>query len=165
MREYTIIFRDGLQRGLRKTEKNPRNNQALTKCQGAIPEDGVVHALEDIQSAEILESIDAAFPFPQIFALSMCTLVCTATMIYEYASGNLTAVYEDAPEGSTWTVADYGRFIVLTNGAILIVKDAQTGDYEEYELCDIPNCICVADVNGQMFVGAPGITVSAGYMG
>jgi hypothetical protein len=165
MREYTIIFRDGIQRGLRKTEKNPRNSQALTKCQGAFPEDGVVHALDDLQSAEILSSIDAEFPFPQIFALSMVTLVCTATKIYEYASGNITPVFEDATEGSTWTVADYGRFIVLTNGAILVVKDAQTGDYEEYTFCDIPNCICVADVNGQMFVGAPGITVSAGYMG
>ena len=76
MQEYTLVFRDGLGKGLRSTDKNPRNNQALVESRGAIPEDGVIHALEDISKYRLLTGgLPSAFPFPQIFVLNYLVLV------------------------------------------------------------------------------------------
>lgn len=158
MKEFTLIFKDGLAAGLRASAKNPRNVQALVECIGAVPENGIIHALEDIRSFYIDTSgLDVTFPFPQIFVLSKTTLVCTQTNIYELVLDVLNPVFLGAPAGSTWTVADYGRFIVMTNGACMLVRSATTNTFELYDSCDIPPCQCVCDVNGQMFVGAPGV--------
>ncbi len=164
MREMTVVFREGLAKGLRETEKNPRDSQRLTYSAGAFPEDKVIHALEDLSLVQVdTVEITASFPYPQMFVLDYFVLVCTADSIYEYKNGSLTLKLAGITVGSTWTVADYGIYIVMTNGATLVVRDAELQEYSMYNGCDIPQCLCLCDVNGQLLIGAPNITIPAGF--
>lgn len=164
MREVTIIFKDGLEKGLRATKRNPRNSQFLVHSQGAFPEDKVIRALDDISTYQLdTYGIITEYPYPQVFVLTHVTIVCTADAIYEYKAGGLTLKLRDVTVGSTWTVADYGRYIIMTNGAALVVKDYDSQEYWPYSGCDIPSCLCLCDLNGQLIIGAPGTYIPPGF--
>lgn len=164
MKEYTIFYKDGLSVGLRASEYNPRNEGALVEAQGVFQESKKLSEIAELSSFDI-STIDAqTFPFPQCFQLRNWILICTPTKIYTYDGATLTLVYT-ATEGSTWTVADFYDFLVLTNGQDLITLDPETGLWSKYIDCLIPYCLCVCDLNGQLFVGGPEVTVSAGFLG
>lgn len=165
MKEITLFFKEGLAKGLRSTDLNPRNKQALTFSQGAFPKDNVIHALEDISMYQLdLVELSVSFPYPQVFVLTQETLVCTLDKIYKYADDELELLIGvGITPGSTWTVADYGAYVILTNGNTLVVKNATSGVYSAYTACDIPQCLCLCDVNGQLIIGAPGTTVPSGF--
>lgn len=164
MKEYTIFYKDGLAAGLRDSEYNPRNVGALIKAQGVFQESRKLSEIPELSSFDI-STIDAqTFPFPQCFQLRHWIIICTPTKIYTYDGVTLTLVYT-AVEGSTWTVADFYDFLVLTNGQELITLDPEDGSWSKYLDCAIPYCLCVCDLNGQLFVGGPEVTVSAGFLG
>lgn len=164
MREYTLVFQKGLGKGLRNSKRTPRNTEVLVQSIGCFPEDLVARAISDLTASWLdTSSLTVAFPYPQIFSLTQTVLVCTATTIYEYSAGSFLLAITSLPEGSTWTVADYGRYLILTNGACLVTRDGITGEWDKYVGCAIPPCLCLCDINGQLLVGAPGITVSAGF--
>jgi len=149
---------------LRSTKRNPRQSQALVYSQGAFPESAVVRALDDISSYQLdTYELDVEFPFPQVFVLTYVILVCTKDRIYEYKNNTLELKLSNITPASTWTVADYGKFIVLTNGAELITKDAGSAEYWRNTSCGIPDCLCLCDVNGQLVVGALGTHIPDGF--
>jgi hypothetical protein len=154
MKEFSFTFDKGLKVGLRANKRNPRGQEALIKAQGVIPEDGALCALEDISSQQIdTSALNCTFPYPQIFTLTQLTLVCTPTEIYQYESGVLTLLYTCATAGYTWTFADYGNYIVLTNGNHIVIREGLSGDWTEQSDSAIPLCACLCDVNGQLIVG------------
>lgn len=164
MIEQTVEFQEGLKKGLRASADNARNNQALYICQGAYPEDDILRAYQDIRPYQIdTADLGAVFPFPQIFILNQLTLVCDIDTIYEYKNYTFEVILLNVPAGSTWSVADYGDFIILTNGNCLVVRDAATKAFAVYNVCDIPQCVCLCDLNGQLIVGAPGTNVAVGF--
>jgi len=164
MREYTILYKKGLAIGLRSSEHNPKNEGALIQAAGIIQESGELFNLDELSTFDI-SSIEACdFPFPQIFQLREWTLICTPTKIYTYDGATLTLVYT-AEEGSTWTVADFYNFLVLSNGRELITLDPESGDWSKYLDCAVPYCLCLCDLNGQLFVGGPEVMVSGGWLG
>lgn len=150
MREYTVTYKDGLAHGLRPNERNPRNSQFLTALRGAIPYDNVVSALRELPDP--ISTLNAQWPFPQLFHLRRMTLVCDRSAIYEYKDGSLILLCNTVT-GDTWSCADFGEYIVLTNGQSLITRDPQTGVFSEYIDCRIPPCLCVCEVNSQLLVG------------
>lgn len=164
MKEYTIIYKDGLAAGLRASEYNPRNEGALIKAQGVFQEAKKLSNIAELSSFDISTIEACTFPFPQCFQLRNWIIICTPTKVYTYIGATLTLVYT-AVEGSTWTVADFYDFLVLTNGQELITLDPDTGDWSKYIDCAIPYCLCLCDLNGQLFVGGPEVTVSAGFLG
>ncbi len=166
MREYIVVFREGLGVGLRKDSENRRNTEALVESIGAIPIAGCSVSLDDLTARGIdTTGITEVFPFPQLFVLKGITLVCGKTTIYQLQAGTLTAVLSGLTPGSTWTVADYDPYLVMTNGAQLVTRDAVELDFSVYHDCCIPQCLCLCDVNGQMIVGAPGVNVGDGFAG
>lgn len=164
MEEYTIVYKEGLAKGLRASEYNPVNEGALTEATGVFIESKRLNQIPELDTFDVstLEVMD--FPFPQCFQLRNHTLICTPTRIYTYLAGTLTLAYT-ALEGSTWTVADFFNFLVLTNGRELITLDPETGAWSKYLDCLIPYCLCVCDLNGQLFVGGPEVSISAGWLG
>lgn len=150
MREYTTTYRTGLENGLRPNERNPRNVQFLSMLRGAIPYDKVISSLRELPDP--ISTLNAQWPFPQLFHLRRMTLVCDRTAIYEYKDGSLSLLC-NAVSGSTWSCADFGEYVVLTNGESLITRDPQTGVFSEYADCAIPSCLCVCEVNSQLLVG------------
>jgi hypothetical protein len=108
--------------------------------------------------ADIVE--DVAFPYPQIFVCSDVTLVCTQSCIYEYdnptRATKLYKVFETALTGKTWSVADFGLYIILSNGNVVVTKDPDTKEYADLltdEHSTIPLADCFANFNGQVFAG------------
>lgn len=165
MREYTITYKDGLIRGLRASENNPRNLGALIQADGVVKEAGELTALPEIDTFDLTGVTDPGdFPFPQIFQARNWTILCTPTRIYTWDGTSFTLAYTSA-EGSTWTVADFFDFLVMTNGLELITLDPVTGNWSKYLECSIPYCLCICDVNGQLFCGGPEATISAGWLG
>lgn len=150
MREYTTTYRAGLENGLRPNERNPRNLQFLSMLRGAIPYDKVVSSLRELPDP--ISILNAQWPFPQLFHLRRMTLVAVEATIYEYKNGTLTLLCNTVP-GDSWSCADFGEYIVLTNGSSLITRDPNTGIFAEYIDCSIPPCLCVCEVNSQLLVG------------
>lgn len=164
MYEYTLMVKDGLKAGLRSSKHNPKNKGALIQATGVIQESGELFNLDELSAFDISSIEDCTFPFPQIFQLREWTLICTSTKIYTYDGAALTLVYT-AEEGSTWTIADFYNYLVLTNGRELITLDPESGNWSKYLDCAVPYCLCLCDINGQMFVGGPEVTVSGGWLG
>ena len=164
MREYAAVFKEGLAKGLRPSSNSARNEEFLYVAKGCIPEDGVLQSLPILYNAFGLPE-QCLFPFPQIFVLRKLVLVFSATNIYELRSFGTELLYSNATAGSTWTVADFGEYILCCNGRILIYRDPVTGLFNEYIDCEIPPGICILNLNGQLIVGAPGEVVGAGFSG
>lgn len=150
MREYTVTYDAGFANGLRPNPRNPRNVQFLAMLAGAIPYDNVLSSLDELPVP--VSVAGAQWPFPQLFHLRRMTLVCTLDAIYELKGATLTKLC-DAVAGSTWSCADFGEYIILTNGNSLIERSPQTGVFAEYADCKIPPCLCVCEVNSQLLVG------------
>ena len=164
MFEYTLNIQGALSTGLRKSKNNPKNVGALTLAEGVIHKSGTLVNLDYLTTFDI-SSIEACkFPFPQVFQLREWTLLCTSTKIYTFDGISLTSVYI-AEEGSTWTIGDFYNYLIMTNGKELITLDPDTGDWSKYLDCKIPYCLCLCDINGQVFVGGPEVSISAGWLG
>ena len=164
MKEYTILFKKGLAKGLRNSKHNPRNEGALIQAKGVIQESKELFNHPEFENFDI-STLDAqTFPFPQVFQLREWTVICTPTKIYTYDGTTLTLVYTSA-EGSTWSIGDFYNFLILTNGQELLTLDPEDGTWSKYLDCAIPTCLCLCDVNGQLFVGGPEVSVSAGWLG
>ena len=163
MNEYTIEFREGLEVGLRHSDKNPKNVQALVRSDSVFYETGILRNTDEISTMD-LTALGCTWPFPQIFDLKSFKLICTETEIYKLSGGSLTLVFT-ALEGSTWTMADFDTFLVFTNGRVLATLDPVSGIWSQYFDCAIPACLCVCNLNGQLLVGGPEVTISAGFLG
>jgi len=164
MREYTTIFRDGLGAGLRSNERSPKNTQVMVHSDGAYSENRILRTLDVLDKIDTSE-LDCSFPFPQILKLKQFTLVCTETAIYEYRNSVITLLLGELNAGSTWTYADYEFYIVMTNGAVMVIRDPQTGTWAKYVGCEIPNGLCVCNLNGQLLIGGHQVTISNGFLG
>ena len=164
MQEFTTEVRQALGKGLRPSVHTPRNSTFLALALGAFPEDGVMQALPQLDAP--LLPVVCEFPFPQIFRLRRMVIVGTKDALYQYESnGDFTLLYQGTKGGWTWTVADFGEYIVMTNGAVLITRDPLTGVFDQYADCVIPPCLCVCNLNGQLILGGPGAAVPDGFTG
>lgn len=152
MREYSVLFKDGLAVGLRNDDRRAKNSQALVISEGAYPELESLHTVEEYEEYDF-SSLDCTWPFPQVFQLKEITLVCTPTSIYELIGESLSLLLGDITSGTSWSVADYWPFILMTNNSVIVTRDALSGSWSIYEGDDIPLGSCVSDINGQAFVG------------
>jgi hypothetical protein len=165
MREFPFKFDEGLQKGLRPNLYVPRDSQWLIQALGVIPEDDLLQTIPQLPTA--INATGETYPYPQIFKLLNFILVCGKLAIYEYDldSTNLTLRFVASSAGATWSYADFNDYFVLTNGNVLITRDPITGIYSEPYDCGIPHCLCLCDLNGQIIVGGPGVSVAEGFTG
>lgn len=163
MREFTIVFDQGLQNGLQPSKNVPHKSQWLQEALGLMPEDEVLQTIPQLPTATTVASCN--WPYPQIFKLSNLILVCDERAIYTYVGGTLTLEYLCSAGGATWSVADFSDYVVLTNGVCLVTRDPQSGLFSEFLDCEIPHCLSVLNLNGQLIITGPGVQVSSGFTG
>ena len=65
---------------------------------------------------------------------------------------------------------DWGGFLTRRGGfdptaARIDWLDPETGDWSKFLDCAFIECLCVCDLNGQLFVGGPEVSISAGWLG
>ena len=156
MNEFQEQYAKGFQVGLRPVIRNPLNNETLILSQGLVPEDGVLHSIEDISNNQINTSaLGCTFPWPQVFVLRNMTLVCAQNGIYIVNPDlSLTEVCNLFVQSSVpWTYADFGPTVILCNGASIVKCDGITGEWAQVSDCSIMGANCIAGINGQLFAG------------
>lgn len=158
MQELEYIFKEGFGKGLRATEFNPRNNQALVTCEGVFPEFGVLHPVEEFTQTD-LTGITTAYPYPQVFTLSERIIACTATAIFQLENGSWASKISGLTEGVTWSVADYGDYIVLCNGSHIITINLETGLFVDFTGLSIPSGSSICSSESQLIVGASAVNI------
>lgn len=163
MKEVVYTFKDGLQKGLRTSEQNPVNNEALVECKGIYTSFGVLTTNTDLAQLDTA-SLSCTYPYPQYFELSNVTLACSPTAIYELVSGTWELKLESLTEGALWSVADFQSYVVLTNGIHVVIRDPQTLVWQQQPIAIIPVGSTLCTVGGQLIVGSPDVSSSHYWM-
>ena len=151
MKTETISVKN-LQHGLRPSAKFPRNNGFLVNCEGAVGRDGVLHTLDECDRLDT-HSIDASFPYPQIFVFINTIIVCTADTIYELIGGTFVEKLATTV-GSTWTAVDFYDYVYLSNNVVAVVRDSSSKAYSIVNT--LPVAMSMVNFNGQVIVSQYG---------
>lgn len=162
MREFNYTMKKALVVGLRSTDKNKRGRQALAQSDGMVPVEGALSANEELTIVDISTIIPTpSFPYPQIFELAQITIVCTATQIYELEIDGTTLTLQIGSliEGHVWSLADFGHFVMLTNGKQVIYRDGSSKIFSAYDPYGMASASSVCNFNGQIIVAAPNVVV------
>jgi hypothetical protein len=156
---FTIKSKE-LSHGLRPSKSNPRDNDYLITCIGAIGKNGVLQATEELTRIAT-DLITDGFPFPQIFTFVNLTLVCGVRDIYEWdgTTLNLKFTAPDGDYGGVWT--DFYDYIYLSNGKVAVVRNANNFNYTKSTILPVASAMC--NFNGQVIVGAPGVIVGTEF--
>jgi len=150
------ITSEQLTRGLRPSSKAPRDSKFLVESKGAVGQDGVLCAIDELTRTSTAEVTDT-FPFPQLFVFTNLILVCGRLKIYELSAGALSLKYTASTSGSTWTAVDFYNYVYLSNGREAVTRDASTGVYSASST--LPKGMSICNFNGQVLVGAPDAVV------
>lgn len=128
MQEYSFTFKEGLVRGLREKAHNDRNRQALVTAQNLRATE---YGLRELDS--VTDPFDSGdWPFPQWIFCRRYTLLATAAGVYtvNMTTYALTLAFTQAST-SQWHVADYGTYILMTNGTNVWERDPDTDTWSE----------------------------------
>lgn len=150
---FTVtITSDQLKRGLRTSKRSPRNAGYLVECKGGVGRDGVLQ-VQDVLSRLSTSPITDTFPFPQLFVLTNLTLVCSATKIYELVNNSLVLKFTASEPAGVWNVADFHEFLYLSNGKVVVLRDAGSKVYSLSTT--LPKASAICNFNGQVIIGSP----------
>jgi hypothetical protein len=156
-KDFTFtISSDQLTRGLRPSKRAPRDSKFLVESKGAIGQDGVLCAIDQLTRTTTTEVTDT-FPFPQLFVFTNLIIVCGRMKIYELTSGSLSLKYTATTGGSTWTAVDFYNYVYLSNGREAVVRNPDTGVYSISST--LPKAMSICNFNGQVIIGAPDAVV------
>ena len=150
------ITSEQLTRGLRPSSRAPRDSKFLVESKGAIGQDGVLCAIDELSRLTTTEVTDT-FPFPQLFVFTNLILVCGRLKIYELVSSALSLKYTASTSGSTWTAVDFYNYVYLSNGREAVTRNPDTGVYSLSST--LPKAMSICNFNGQVIVGAPDAVV------
>lgn len=155
MKEFQIVFQKGLSTGLRSSDRNSRNAQALVEAQGMFPESGTLRSLEELDLISGVTALGETFPFPQVWEGQAHILVMGSTKIWEVDGATLSLKIEGLVAGGLWTVADFFDYMLLTNGQQIVKRDAVTHAWSVLVDDNVPISNCIQAVNDQLIVGSP----------
>ena len=127
MREFEYNFQEGLKRGLRPDKGNPTNNEFLTQCFNVKPSGLGIVPYEPLITP--LSGVDLSWPFPQLLIGQLYKLLCRGTEIYTLDSNWGTSLKCTTTQNEIWDWADFGAYVVLTNGLKLVISNPATGDF------------------------------------
>ena len=163
MREYELVIDEALKGGLNSSDDTPTNTQTLTECFGLRLG---LSGLEAYKYADnpLLVQLSYSHPFPQyIQGNTYDFLISRSTadqLLYIYTvSDNTPTLITTIDEkvyglGGLFTLADFGRYIFLTNGLVSIIYDVTSGAFTTMTYSStIPLIKHVTNFKGQMFGG------------
>jgi len=101
------------------------------------------------------KGIDNGFPYPQIFVFIDFIIVCGEVDIFELESGVLEWKLT-VTAGATWRALDFHEFVYMSNGKVAVERDPFTG---RYALSTQPIASALGSYNGQVIIGAPGVSI------
>lgn len=152
MKEFSITFDKGLSSGLRSSESNPRNKQALTECYNLKPD--VLGLLPYEPVIDESGALSLSWPYPQIFIGSDYRYICTNTKIYTMDSSWNQTLKVTTTASGIWDFADFGTYVLFVNGAKIVERSPVDGSYTASDtLTDMPRFSTVCNFKGQVIGG------------
>jgi len=144
--------------GLSKVNNVRNNSDSLSVLEGFVIADGILQTQDEIIRIDTSDLV-TTFPYPQMFRLTNLILVINDTDIYEYNvdADSLVLKITTSP-GSTWTVVDFHDFVYMTNGTVVVLRNAESKIYSISN--DYPTGMALCNYNSQVLVGSP----DAGYV-
>ena len=151
MREFGSVFEEGLRTGLRSEEVEPANKQRLVTLKNLRPGEFGLRPVETITNPF---TAVFAWPFPQMFMLRELRIMALETAIYECdSSWTPTEAISGLLTGDVWQVADFGDFVLMTNGSQLVQR-AYDGTWTSFtSTSSIPAMETVCSFRGQIIGG------------
>ena len=122
MRAYTVPLRSMIVKGLRPIEHSLGNGRYLTNSTNLRPCNGGLREAN---------RYTRSFTLPQdgqIFDCSSGVYVATKSSIYLYSAGNITSLVSTSVPVKRWSFADFGPFILFSNGTINVYRDPVSGE-------------------------------------
>lgn len=149
------IDASSLIKGLRSSRQTIRNAGFLVESIGAVGRKSALAALEDLSRIDVSDITDS-FPFPQLFCFTNLIIVCGSSKIYEW-NGTALVLKLETTAGSLWQAVDFYDYVYMSNGAVAVVRAAETKAYSESSL---PSAGCIMNFNGQVLIGSADSTVN-----
>jgi len=152
MRELEYTFQKGMKLGLRPDKGNPLNNELLTDCFNVKPSPlGIVSYKE----LNMPFSATVTWPFPQFFAGMSQGIMCSGNEVFTVGSDYSLTTKTSCDQKTLWSIADFGPYVILTNGLVMVISDPTTGVFTTYTSApsNIPICSSVCNFKGQMVGG------------
>jgi len=164
MREFELAF-DALGKGLRPSRKVPRNTQALIECYNVKPYPLGLVPYEPLTDPFAALYLTTEWPFPQLLVGSKRSFLIVRDsptgedLLYQVnADWSLTLIlplsHATYGVGGRYDLADFGDYVLLTNGAVMVTRNPVTGVYTpSVGTSDIPLCKTACDFKGQAVAG------------
>jgi len=167
MREYELIIDDALKNGLSPEIITPFNTQVLYKCLGFRCGRLGLEAYKELNNPlPITVDMMYAWPWPQMMNGEKYNILVIRDdfseedIVYEISDDNSTATVIfiiDAlsyGKGTLMEVADFGKYLFMTNGVIMIYWDVDINDWRKVTVHDnIPMMRTICNFKGQAFGG------------
>jgi len=151
MKEFSVTLKEGILRGLRTSDTNPRNTEALTECHNLKPGAGDLESYEAI--TDISGALSVSWPYPQVFLGSNYRLICTNTTVYEMDSSWTQTSKVVTTADDIWDLADFGTYCLLANGTKLVEIDADGAYSANDSLTNTPRFLTGCNFKGQLVAG------------
>lgn len=152
MREFEYPFEEGLRRGLRIERVSSPTEQWLVECWNLRPR---ATGLMPIVSITNPFSQAISWPFPQVLVDRNYRLLADSADIYTCDdSWATTSQISGLAVGDCWDMADFGDFILLTNGQQIVQRYGSTGAWSSFVgSTTIPMCKTLCNFRGQVVAG------------
>lgn len=151
MKTFDFTIKDLLQKGLRPLEESPRNGMHMTAISnGRLSEGGLVDRDKYTRSFAINEAA-------QIFNTYKGTFILTADSIYSYSyyTDSITLLIDTIPPGLMWNIADFGEYLLFSNGNINLIRDPSSGIFVTDTGLVFPVARCMCAHRGRLLLGGP----------
>lgn len=165
MREFQLVF-DELGKGLRPSDRQVRNSNYMTELFNLRVSGTGLEPYIPVTDMFSGVALNYTWPFPQLVTMEKYRILIDRDVIagtdkvYEVASDlSLTLIvsadYPTFGQGDRWEVADFGEYVVLTNGVLMIYRDTVANTFVPIlALTATPRCNTICNFKGQLIGGA-----------
>lgn len=157
MREYTRVFE--FSAGLRPDSNIPSNSNFLTRAHNVVLRDSRLKSYQDITNTitdpgGLVWPITIDWPFPQLISSSGDKYLGTRLGLYRLDSSFIPTLEVGVDLRDTiWTYADFGKYVVFTNGAMVFISDPTTNNIHPVIDSKLPPAGCITNFRGQLVGG------------
>ena len=149
MQTFNYNIKELFNKGLRPLEESPRNGSYLTAVSNArISEGGLIQADKLIRDFALNE--DA-----QIFSTYKGLFILTKDTLYSYINSTLSSMLTSLTVGGMWSHADFGDYLLFTNGEVNLIRDPITGVFATDTGTVFPLAKCICAHRGRLILGGP----------
>ena len=153
MKEFEYTFQKGLQHGLSPDKGNPTNSEFLSDCWNVKCSPLGLVSYNELAAPF---SNTVIWPFPQFFAGMTQGLLCTGTEVFVVGSDYSQTFKVSTSQGTFWSLADFGPYVILANGVSVVIPSMTTGVWSAYTTAPsttLPLLGTVCNFKGQLVGG------------